>query len=123
MFSLLDPEIWASSLCLLFQVPCTYLSPSQMPIRPLGQGPAPDVLPVLGLALVDLGKGAGTVRRQVLVHPPCLAKVRRALNQHASWRETLKRHGAGMWMGLSGRGKEGGTTTEAGSCREEREMA
>lgn len=82
------------------QVPCTYLSPSLMPIRPLGQGPAPDVLPVLGLALVDLGKGAGTVCRQVLVHPPCLAKVRRALDQHASWHETLEKYGEGMWSGV-----------------------
>lgn len=45
---------------------------------------APSIPPALGGTAGDVGEGSSTVRGQVLVHLPCLAKVRGALNQHRS---------------------------------------
>lgn len=68
----------------------TYLAPILVRVSPLGQRPAPSVLPALRLALVDSGKGRRAVSSQILVHVPGLPKVRGALDQHPGGHAALR---------------------------------
>lgn len=91
------PRHTHTAMCLFFRVLSTYLPPIRAPTGPLGQGLAPDIMPALGLALADPGKGGGAVGRQVLVHLPGVSEVRGALDQHPSG------HGP-LWRQRPGRG-------------------